>query len=198
MRPERFDSNSPHSHHRGFGPRGFGPADFAAGFGPGFDPAALGAFVQAARGGRRRASRGDIRSALLSVLADGPANGYTLIKAILEKTDGLWRPSPGSVYPTLQQLVDEELVQPTGDGRGTEYALTDAGREYVAEHQAELDAAWDATPGRSETELSLFGSVGKLMGVIQQFRHGASEAQRIAATEKIDELRRALYLILAD
>ena len=175
----------------GYGRRGFGPS-----FDPrGFDPAALAAFGPR---GRRRASRGDIRAAILSLLSDGPANGYALIKAIAEKTDGLWKPSPGSVYPTLQQLVDEELVEAAGDGRRTDYELTDAGKAYIAEHGPELDAAWQATPGRSAQDAALHESIGKLMGVVHQFRFAANDDQRRQAAEKIDELRKALYLLLAE
>jgi len=182
---------------RGFGPgghggdRGFGPG--GAGFGPGgFGPGGFGPR------GRGRAGRGDVRAAILSLLADAPSNGYGLIKAITERTGGVWRPSPGSVYPTLQQLVDEELIASTGEGRRTEFELTDAGKAYVAEHADELAAAWEATPGRSATDRAFHESAGKLMGVVHQFRLGATEAQRTAAIEKMDEARRALYLILAD
>ena len=176
----------PHGHGRGgagFGGPGFGPG----GFGPGFGPR-----------GPQRASRGDVRSAILSLLSEGASNGYGLIKAIAEKTGGVWRPSPGSVYPTLQQLVDEELIVATGDGKRTEFELTDAGKAYVAEHAEELQKAWAATAGQSEADGEFHASVAKLMGVVQQFRFAATEAQRTQATEKIDEARRALYLILAD
>ncbi len=174
----------PHGHGGGgFSPRGFGPG-FGQGFGPGFGP-----------GGPRRASRGDVRSAILSLLAEAPSNGYGLIKTIAEKTAGAWRPSPGSVYPTLQQLVDEELISPVGEGRRTEFTLTDAGKEYVAEHSEDLANAWSAS--RDSTGSAFHESIGKLMGVIHQFR-GATEEQRTAAVEKLDETRRALYLILAD
>ncbi len=171
-------------------PRGAFPGGAAfGGFpgGPGFGPR-----------GPRRAGKGDIRSVILSLLSEGPSNGYGLIKAIAEKTAGAWRPSPGSVYPTLQQLVDEELIASNGDGRKTEFDLTDAGRSYVAEHADDFARAWEATPGRSEQSGAFFESVGKLMGVVHQFRHSATDAQRAAAIEKIDEARRALYLILAD
>ncbi|WP_022901337.1 PadR family transcriptional regulator [Humibacter albus] len=205
--PQRFHHDEPGAHHHGapheahgfdgpsrgegYGRRGFGPS-----FDPrGFDPAFMAAF--GARG-RKRASRGDIRSAILSLLADGSQNGYSLIKAIAERTDGLWKPSPGSVYPTLQQLVDEELVEATGDGRRTDYELTDAGTAYVAEHQSELDAAWQAAPGLNASGAALHQSIGKLMGVVQQFRFAATDEQRAQAAEKIDELRKALYLILAE
>ncbi|WP_458779602.1 PadR family transcriptional regulator [Arthrobacter sp. D3-16] len=177
----------PHGHRGGgFGP-GFGPG-FGSGFGPGFGPG----FGR----GPRRASRGDIRSAILSLLAEAPSNGYGLIKAIAEKTGGAWRPSPGSIYPTLQQLVDEELITALSEGRGTEFTLTDAGRAWVAEHAEEMEAAWNAGPDNPDRDFHQ--SIGKLMGVIHQFRTGVTEEQRAAAIEKLDETRRALYKILAD
>ena len=170
-----FGRRGPHGHGRGGGfEHGFGPR------GPG------------------RANRGDIRAAIISQLAEAPSNGYGLIKAIAEKTGGAWRPSPGSVYPTLQQLVDEELITPVGEGRKVQFHLTEAGETYVAEHQEELDKAWAATPGRSSADAAMHSSTAKLMGVVHQFRFAATDEQRTAAAEKLDEARRALYLILAE
>jgi DNA-binding PadR family transcriptional regulator len=134
--------------------------------------------------------------AILSLLAESPSNGYGLIKTIADRTSGAWRPSPGSVYPTLQQLVDEELIAPVDGSRRTEFTLTDAGRAYVAAHAEELENAWSTEPQGSGP--AFHESVGKLMGVIHQFRFSATEEQRAAAMEKIDETRRALYHILAD
>jgi DNA-binding PadR family transcriptional regulator len=177
----------PHGHRGGgFGP-GFGPR---GGFGPGFGPG-----VGPGGPGSRRAGRGDVRWAILSLLAEAPSNGYGLIKTIAEKTSGAWRPSPGSIYPTLQQLVDEELVMPLSEGRRTDFTLTDAGKAYVAEHAEELENAWNNDAGGSGP--AFHQSVGKLMGVIHQFR-SATDEQRTAAVEKLDETRRALYRILAD
>jgi DNA-binding PadR family transcriptional regulator len=167
------------------GPHGHGRFGLGRGFGPGFGP-----------GGSRRANRGDVRSAILSLLAEAPSNGYGIIKTIAEKSAGAWRPSPGSVYPTLQQLVDEELIAPVGDGRRTEFALTDQGREYVTDHAEELDRAWNTSA--EESGPAFHQSVEKLMGVIHQYRFAANDEQRAAAMEKIDETRRALYQILAD
>ena len=167
-------------------------------FGPGFGPGGFPPFGPRGRG-RGRAGRGDIRAVILSLLAEGPSNGYSLIKTIAERTGGAWRPSPGSVYPTLQQLVDEELIEAVGEGRRTEYTLTDAGRDYVKQNADELSRAWESgAPKRSEQELAFQQSVGKLMGVVGQFHHAASDEQRTAAVEKLDEVRRALYRILAD
>ncbi|MBE4718752.1 PadR family transcriptional regulator [Pseudarthrobacter sp. AB1] len=146
--------------------------------------------------GPRRAGRGDVRWAILSLLAEAPSNGYGLIKTIAEKTSGAWRPSPGSIYPTLQQLVDEDLIEPLSEGRRTDFTLTDAGKAYVAEHAEELENAWNSDAEGSGP--AFHQSVGKLMGVIHQFRTAATEEQRNAAVEKLDETRRALYQILAD
>ncbi|ALS57535.1 PadR family transcriptional regulator [Rathayibacter toxicus] len=179
-----FDDTHDHSGHHGHGRRGPGGNGFGPGFGGSFG-----------RGGRAR--RGDIRAALLSLLSENTANGYGLIKAIAEKTNGAWRPSSGSVYPTLQQLVDEGLITSVGEGRGTDYQLTDAGDAYIHKHADEITAAWEATPGASDADRAFLENVGKLMGVVQQFR-GATEAQRAAASTQLEETRRALYRILAD
>jgi len=193
-RPVRFhhDPRNPAAHgpHAEYGIHAFGPG---SGFGSG-------PWGGGPRGrGRGRAGRGDIRAVILSLLADGPSNGYGLIKTIAERSGGVWRPSPGSVYPTLQQLVDEDLIASTGEGRRTEFTLTEAGQAYVTENADELARAWESSaPKRTEQELAFQQSVGKLMGVVGQFHHAASDAQREAAIEKLDEVRRALYLILAD
>ncbi|MGV8847425.1 PadR family transcriptional regulator [Tessaracoccus sp.] len=139
-----------------------------------------------------------MRLAILSLLADAPSNGYGLISAIAERTGNAWKPSSGSVYPTLQQLVDEELIVTSGEGRGTAYELTDAGRSYIRANESAITQAWAATPGHNASDVAFHESVTKLKGVIQQFRLAASDGQRTAATEKLNEARRALYLILAD
>ncbi|WP_240347475.1 PadR family transcriptional regulator [Curtobacterium sp. 24E2] len=122
---------------RGFGP-GFGPG---MGFGPGFGGFGGPGF------GRERRRRGDVRLAILGLLAEGPQNGYAVIKTIAERTGGAWKPSPGSVYPTLQQLVDEDLVVSSGDGRKTLFELTDAGKAEAEAKADEIAAALDAAPG---------------------------------------------------
>ncbi|MCU1526912.1 MAG: hypothetical protein JWP75_675 [Frondihabitans sp.] len=179
----------------GFGGRG--------GFGPGFP--GFGGFGSdfgrgPGRGGRGRARRGDIRLAILSLLGEAPSNGYGLMKAIAERTDNAWRPSPGSVYPTLSQLVDEEFIAATGEGRQQTFDLTETGRDYVGEHATEIEAAWsEATAADTDPRHDEFiGSAVKLAGVVKQFAFDASPEQRAAGKEKIDELRKALYNILAE
>lgn len=172
------------------GRRGFGP-DFGPGRGPHGGPHA---------GGRRgyRAGRGDTRTAILSLLANEASNGYGLIKSVSEKTGGIWDPSPGSVYPTLQQLVEEGLIAARGEGQQVKYALTPEGEAWVKDHQDELDAVWAAIPSRSSAEFGLMESMGKFRGVLRQLRENATDEQRAAATAELDRTRKALYLILAD
>src|SRR4051794_27554760 len=93
------------------------------------------------RGGRAR--RGDVRAALLALLAEEPRNGYQLMQEIERRSEGVWRPSPGSVYPALQQLEDEGLVRQVEQEGRKLYELTDEGRAHVAERGDELAAPWD-------------------------------------------------------
>src|SRR4051812_14258198 len=80
-----------------------------------------------------RARRGDVRTALLTLLAEEPRNGYQLMQEIEQRSEGAWRPSPGSVYPALQQLEDEGLIVTAERDGGRVYELTDTGRAHVAE-----------------------------------------------------------------
>ncbi len=169
----------------GFGPGGRGPGP--DGFGPGgFGPR-----------GRRRRPKGAVREAVLSLLADGPANGYSLMKQISERTDGTWAPSPGSVYPTLAQLVDEGLIVATGTGKGTDFDLTDEGRAYVAENAELLERIWAEGTRGAPSHVALRDAVMALMGTVQQFRF-ATDDQRRQATEKLEATRRELHGILAE
>ena len=154
-----------------------------------------------------RVRRGDVRSAILDVLRTAESsgdsvNGYQVIQQISERSDGAWRPSPGSVYPTIQQLQDEGLVE-TDDERGRRsLTLTDEGRQYVADHADELAAVW--RPFERETrdeEVSFAGlkpEIGQVMGAVWQIITAGSEAQQRAAIEVLVDTRRKLYGILAD
>jgi DNA-binding PadR family transcriptional regulator len=93
-----------------------------------------------ARGPRVR--RGDVRVAILAVLADGPLNGYQVIQEISDRTDGAWRPSPGSVYPTISQLEDEGLVEGDDERGRRTVQLTDRGREFLADSADEVAEVW--------------------------------------------------------
>jgi len=192
-------TNHKNHHDHPFRNRAGGPRDFGRGFGRGHAPG-FGGFGP--RGfmppGPQRKRRGDVRHAILSLLVEAPSNGYGLIKAIAEKSGGTWTPSPGSVYPTLQQLVDEELIESIGEGRRTEFQLTDAGRAYTTENAEQLEKLWDVTSQDASAEAGLHESVQKFMGVVHQFRFAATDEQRAKAVETIDAARRSLYGILAD
>ena len=189
-----------HEHGRGGrGGRGFGPGFGGPGFGgPGFGPGFGGGFGPGFGPGRERRRRGDVRLAILGLLAEGPQNGYAVIKTIAERTGGAWKPSPGSVYPTLQQLVDEDLVVSTGDGRKTLFELTDAGRAEAEAKADEIAAAFDAAPGMPDTQREFVEALRKAMGVLHVYRTSASDEQTKAATAKVDQLRKDLLQILAE
>src|SRR5437764_8183186 len=91
---------------------------------------------------RRRMRRGDVRAAVLVLLGEEPRNGYGLMQEIEQRSEGEWRPSPGSVYPALAQLEDEGLVRAEQEGSGRRFTLTDEGRAHVEEHRAELGEPW--------------------------------------------------------
>src|SRR5918994_1048936 len=146
-----------------------------------------------------RARRGDVRAALLVLLDEQPRNGYQLMQEIEQRSDGVWRPSPGSVYPALQLLEDEGLVRvEPGDGRKA-YGLTDEGRAHVEARRDELGSPWDAVKGdMGEGAWELMGAMRQIGMALFQLTHSGSEAQQAEARKVLVETRRALYRILAE
>ena len=104
-------------------------------------------------GGRGRARRGDVRLALLRLLAEQPANGYQLMQTIEERSGGRWRPSPGSVYPTLAQLEDEGLIQSVEADGSRRFEITDAGREHL-ETRADEPEPWEPADEEGENAIT--------------------------------------------
>jgi DNA-binding PadR family transcriptional regulator len=147
--------------------------------------------------GGPRARRGDVRAAILALLAEEARNGYQLIQEIADRTDGLWKPSPGAVYPSLAVLTDEGLVREIDVDGKRAFELTEEGRDHVAEHK--IDKPWEAvTEGVPEGELDLHQQIRPLvMAVVQVVKAGTpeqiAEAKRIVA-----DARKALYRLLAD
>jgi len=180
-----------HHHHRGYGPGpGGGLGGFAWGrFGPGEGP----------RGRGRKARRGDIRTAALLLLAEEPRNGYQIMQELEERTDGVWRPSPGSVYPALSQLEDEGLIR-TEESEGRRvFVLTDAGSEQIAKRGESEPAPWEQMSG------DLTAGVQELRSVVREVAYAfaqimrtGSEGQLARAREVLVSTRRELYRILAD
>lgn len=175
----------------GFGGPGFGPGFGPGGFGPGHGPGRRGH-------GPGRGRRGDVRKAILALLAEKPHNGYQIMEAIADKTEGVWRPSPGSVYPALNLLEDEGLVEATTAEGKKVFALTEAGTAHVAELGEAIDEPWAKVAGPHESMLDLMNQVRPLMSVLQQVASEGSPAQRDKAIALLGKTRRELYLILAE
>jgi DNA-binding PadR family transcriptional regulator len=148
-------------------------------------------------GGRGRAPRGDVRAAVLLLLDTEPMHGYQLMQAIAERSGGRWTPSPGAIYPTINQLEDEGMVTVTADAGRKLVTLTDAGREHIAERRESWSdpfAGYQAGgPGAD-----LRGLLEQLHGAVRQVARSGSDAQLTAAAAIITDARRALYLLLAD
>jgi DNA-binding PadR family transcriptional regulator len=196
----------------GFGPgfgRGFGPKPVGGRHGHAGPPPWLADLVRsfggpdlgATKGPKVR--RGDVRIAILDVLSREEMNGYQIIQQIAERSGGGWKPSPGSVYPTVQQLEDEGLVEGVdGDGRRL-LRLTEEGRRYVDQHPDEVNATWrpfeaepapEPPPGTGD----LKPLVGQVMGAVWQIMVSGSAGQKAEAAEVLGETRRRLYGLLAE
>jgi DNA-binding PadR family transcriptional regulator len=177
-----------------------GPGRHGAPFGGGGLPFAPFFFGRFGGGFRRgpRARRGDVRAAALLLLAEAPRNGYQLMQEIEQRSGGVWRPSPGSVYPALAQLEDEGLVRAEADGGGRTFALTDAGRAYVEDRRADLAAPWDEMTGSVDEDVaSLFAEMRQVTMAAAQIAHIGTRAQVGEARTLLEKARRGLYAILA-
>ncbi|MFZ2501158.1 MAG: PadR family transcriptional regulator [Nocardioides sp.] len=151
----------------------------------------------------QRVRRGDVRTAILSVLALEPMNGYQIIAQIAERSGGAWKPSPGSIYPTISQLEDEGLIEGDADQGRRTLRLTAAGERYVAEHPAEVDGVWASFDADSAAQdrpdyAALKPEVAQLMSAVWQIVTNGTDKQRVEAIKLLTETRRRLYLLLAD
>jgi DNA-binding PadR family transcriptional regulator len=199
IRPGRGDPHGPRGEFRQafgeFGPPGFGPGGpgpFGLGFGPfGHGPRG--------RGGRHgdRARRGDVRASLLALLKERPMHGYEMIREIAERSGGTWRPSPGSVYPTLQMLDEEGLITSEESGGKKLFRLTESG-------QAEVDqgpeAPWEEAGQGEHWEIvrEFARAEGAVRDALRQVVLTGSPEQRAKALSVLADARKKLYLILAD
>jgi DNA-binding PadR family transcriptional regulator len=174
-------------HHGAFGP--FGPGR------PPLPPMPPGPWGHRGRG-RGRRGRGDVRAAILALLAERPMHGYEMIQELEARTGGVWRPSPGSVYPTLQLLEDEGLITgEEGEGR-RRFTLTDAGR---AEVERQGQAPWEqVTAGVAPAAWNLRDAIAQTAQAAWSVGAAGTEAQQARALEILNEARRRLYAILAE
>jgi DNA-binding PadR family transcriptional regulator len=187
-----------------FGPEGpgqFGPGEFGPGFGPGFGRGfGRGGGGRGPGGPRGRRRRGDVRLALLMLLeVGGPANGYQLMSGLEARSDGRWRPSPGSVYPALSQLEDEGLIhgkQAEGES-GRTFELTEAGAEHLAKRE-ETKAPWEAEDGEAESpRIAIRNGVISIGRAAWHVVQDGTPSQVEAAGKILEEARRQLYRLLA-
>ncbi|SEB52459.1 Transcriptional regulator PadR-like family protein [Paramicrobacterium humi] len=147
--------------------------------------------------GPSRMARGDVRAAVLALLAIEPMHGYQIMHEIEERSGGAWKPSAGSVYPTLQQLSDEGLITAEElNGRKT-YSLTDTGRE--AADSADAPAPWEAKGARNGSRHAALTKAGiDLASATAQVARTGTPEQAQQAVAILDDARRKLYSILAE
>ncbi|MBD0292856.1 MAG: PadR family transcriptional regulator [Jiangellaceae bacterium] len=182
--------------HHGPGRRGGFPGPWAFFAGP-WGPPGFGGPRGHWRGPRAR--RGDIRSAILAVLTEQPMNGYQIIQEISERSGGVWKPSPGSIYPTLQQLEDEGLTRTEEQEGRRIYRLTDEGRAYVDSHADEMAAVWQAMSASAEDDTEdVRPLIGQTAAALWQIMATGTDTQRARARQVLADTRRTLYGILAD
>ena len=168
--------------HHGRGDMPWGRGDHRGGFG-------------SLHRGFTRARRGDIRVAILNLLAEQSMHGYQVIQELSARSGGAWTPGASSVYPTLQALEDQDLVVSEQNGSKRVYSLTDSGRA-LAETGLER-APWDQIAESSEPVLELREATGTLSMALMQLEQVASEGQIATAVSIVDGARKAIYLMLA-
>ena len=142
-----------------------------------------------------RAGKGEVRSAVLALLAERPMHGYQIIREIEERSGGSWKPSAGSVYPTLQLLADEGTIRAEESNGRKIYSLTEAGREEVAQDHGATP--WDSPGSHSGGFGSLPKAGVELAQAAAQVGRTGSPDQVQQAVAVLDDARRRLYAILA-
>ena len=131
-----------------------------------------------------RARRGMIEPAILEALLEQPMHGYEIMDKIEEKSHGMWRPSAGSIYPTLQMLEEKDLLTVKSDNGKKVYSLTDAGREEAEkakEQKEHLRGFWADKREESQHMREVRTEVHDIMNVFKQLR-------RQRSPEKVDKL----------
>ncbi len=145
---------------------------------------------------RSRARRGAVIAAVLGALQDGPSHGYGIMDRLENQSEGRWRPSPGSVYPTLGRLASKGLIEVVTATEPKEFQLTDEGRAWLDSHSDSAEPGegmpWSAGQGQG-----LRSAVSQLAGATKQVGRFGSDDQRKQAQELIEESTRLIYALLA-
>ncbi len=177
-----FDERHRGHHHDAFGPPW---GRFRGGW---FGPRGVG-----------RVRRGDVPLALLAVVAEQPRHGYDIIRELQERSGGLWHPSPGSIYPTLQMLEEQGLLSSEDvDGKRI-YSITDEGRAHLEERRAKSgEAPWEVAGQGKERFAKLVGAMSQLGAAVMQVARAGSSEQVDRATEIVGEARKKIYAILSE
>ena len=147
--------------------------------------------------GRHRVRRGDVRSAVLALLDDRPMHGYEMIQELEERTDGVWRPSPGAVYPALQLLEDQGLVTADAEAGKRLFSLTDTGREEAAKLGDRSPWA-EVTEGIDPQQFKLRDSLAPIAVAARQVAVAGTPDQQAAAIRIMADTARKLYALLAE
>ena len=156
-------------------------------------PAPLRRLFGRGRPGQGTVRRGEIRPLILAVLNLRPMHGYEVIQELEAQSGGRWRPSAGSVYPTLQQLSDEGLLTSEDVDSRRVYSLTDEGKA-AAEAASASQPTWDQAADESDVRQVAM----ELVRAAMQVQSVGSDSARREATQLLTETRRRLYRILAD
>lgn len=193
----RLDPHRGHPRPEGFAPEGRQCSPFG-------EDGPRGRFFSGRGGpGRRghgpRVKPGNVRAAILALLSESPFNGYQIIQEIAQRSDNVWKPSSGSVYPALQQLIDEGLIQETVAEGKRAFELTQTGQAYCQEHPEEVSAPWKlVTDGVSDSMFEFRASLGQMMNAAMQVAQVGSPEQVTEANKLLVKTRKALYKLLAE
>lgn len=163
-----------HGRHPGYGPGPFGPPP------------------------RARRDRGDVRLAILLLLDEQPRHGYEIITELTERSEGRWRPSPGSVYPVLKRLAKEGLVGPTKQDGKNIFALTPAGKALVEQQRESWGEPWARSDEDSEETDELWSQARQLGAAVWQVGQSANSEHLAAAAQALAEARKTIYRMLAE
>jgi DNA-binding PadR family transcriptional regulator len=176
----------------GYGPCGFGGPGGPGGFGPGsgyHGPRGLGRHGRHMRGGFF--GRGGIVVVILDLLKEQPRHGYDLIREMEDRSGGIYSPSPGVIYPTLQSLEDRDFVTATETGGKKVYSITEAGTAWLDQHQEQVDRyrermnATGGRPGAGEWH-GLFHEVKWLLeDIVKATRDTAGDPDKVREIKEI-------------
>ena len=143
--------------------------------------------------------RGDIRTAVLAVLTEGPGHGYDVMQNLEDKSGGAWRPSPGSVYPTLQLLEDEGLVRSTERDGKRVFEITDAGRAEAAERIEQAGGTpWEIAGKGKARNREVRDAFAQLFQAFKQIATVGTPEQVERGLAIVTDARKQLYQILAE